>query len=453
MTTSTNLPLDSRLLALVEAEQDRRREVRRTDWRGRECPIPHRPGEYVEGRCVHGRPDQIIPDGSWSVWLALAGRGWGKTRTGAEAVREWSENFNRIALIAPTKGDAREIMVEGESGILAVFPRERPARYIANRYRLEFPSGAFGTIYTADEPDRLRGPQHTKLWADEVAVWKYPEAFDMAMFGLRLGSSPQAVLTTTPKPTKLIKELKARASLEEDPFGRVILSAGSTHDNAANLAPTFLSNIIGRYEGTRLGRQEIYAEVLEDVEGALWNGRMIEETRVRRIPEDVHLVRVSMGIDPATTHGEDADQTGIVVAGKGSNGHYYVLAAEGLRVSPHSWGRRALALSSEYEVDCIVPETNQGGEMVTQVLRQSSNGDRMPRLKPVHAKRGKALRAEPVVALYEQGKVHHVGVFPVLEGEQTAFTGSGAAESDDLVDGLVYALTELAGPRKVIRSY
>ena len=201
--------------------------------------------------------------------MILAGRGWGKTRTGAEAVREWSETHSHIGLIAPTKTDAREIMVEGVAGILAVFPPGRPARYIANRFRLEFPSGSIGTIFTADEPDRLRGPQHTKLWADELAAWRYPEAWDMALLGLRLGDSPQAIITTTPKPTALIRELRDRSRLETDPLGRVVLTQGSTYDNAANLSPAFLSEIVQRYEGTRMGRQELHAEILEEIEGAL----------------------------------------------------------------------------------------------------------------------------------------------------------------------------------------
>lgn len=203
-------------------EADRRLDQSRTDWR------------------TQARPEQRIPDGRWRIWVINAGRGWGKTRTGAETCRSWSESFSHIGLIAPTKNDAREVMVEGVSGILAVFPRHARPRYIANRYRIEFPSGAIGTVFTADEPDRLRGPQHEKLWMDELASWRYPEAFDMAMLGLRLGENPQAVITTTPKRTRLIRELKRRSALESDPLGRVVMTGGSTYENRANLSPEFL---------------------------------------------------------------------------------------------------------------------------------------------------------------------------------------------------------------------
>ena len=378
----------------------------------------------------------------------MAGRGWGKTRTGAEAVREWSERYSRIGLIAATKGDAREIMVEGESGILSVFPPDRPARYIANRLRLEFPSGSIGTIYTADEPDRLRGPQHTKLWADELSVWRYPEAWNMAMLGLRLGDDPQVIATFTPKPTHLVKELRDRSKLEFDPAGRVILTRGSTYENAPNLAPSFLSEIVQKYEGTRLGRQELHAEVLEDIEGALWSTALIEPYRVAVAPD---MARVVVAVDPAVTHGEDSDATGVVVAGKGVDGDYYVMASNELRVSPETWARRVLYQHDAMAGDCIVAEVNQGGDMVTLTLRNVADGRSMPRIKTVHAKKGKVLRAEPVVALYEQGKVHHVGRHDILEDQQTSFPV--ANEHDDLVDAVVYALSELSEPVRRITAY
>jgi predicted phage terminase large subunit-like protein len=431
MTSTGSLP-DSALLALLEAEQERRRRARQYDW------------------SLSGRPDQHLPEGDWRIWLVLAGRGWGKTRTGAEAVRSWSERFSRISLIAPTGDDAREIMVEGESGVLAVFPQDRPARYIANRRRIVFPSGSIGTIYSADEPDRLRGPQHTKVWADELAAWRYPEAWDMAMLGLRLGASPQAIITTTPKPTALVKELRNRSHLETDPLGRVILTRGSTYDNAANLAPAFLSEIVQRYEGTRLGRQELHAEILEEIEGALWTGAMIEAHRVREAPR---MARVIVAVDPATTHGPESDETGITVGGRGEDGDLYVLASEGLRASPETWGSRVLSLYDEHYGAAIVAETNQGGEMVSAVLRAvcARTGRTLPRVITIHAKKAKVLRAEPVVAMYEQGRVHHVGVFPVLEEQQTSFPV--ATEHDDRVDATVYALTELAATKRSITAY
>ena len=432
MLTSTGSSTNSALLALAEAERERRQRIRAHNW------------------TTSARPEQRIPAGDWRIWAILAGRGWGKTRTGAETVREWSESFSHIGLIAPTKNDAREIMVEGVSGILAVFPRERRARYVTNRYRIEFPSGAVGTLFTADEPDRLRGPQHTKLWADEVATWRYPEAWDMAMLGLRLGRSPQAVITTTPKPTTLIKELRDRAALPEDPLGRVVMTRGSTYENEANLSPAFLSEIVQRYEGTRMGRQELHAEILEELEGALWTGQMLDGSRVQHAPA---LVRIVLAIDPATTHGPDSDETGIAVAAKGEDGEYYVLRAEGLRGSPETWGSRVLSLYDDLDCSLIVAETNQGGEMVAAVLRSvcSRTGREVPRIKTVHAKKGKVLRAEPVVALYEQGRVHHVGDLAVLEDQMTSFPV--ASEHDDRLDATVYALTELARERRVITAY
>jgi len=433
---------------LLNAETERRARVRRYDWRGHACPFHTPEDPFVEGSCLHGRPGQVLPDGDWRVWAIMAGRGWGKTRTGAEAVREWSERYSRIGLIAPTKNDAREVMVEGASGILSAFPPDRPARYIANRLRVEFPSGSIGTVYTADEPERLRGPQHTKLWADELAAWRYPEAWTMAMFGLRLGDNPQVIATYTPKPTKLVKELRDRARLDNDPHGRVLLQRGSTYDNRLNLAPSFLSEIVGRYEGTRLGRQELHAEVLEDVEGALWSGSLIEPYRV---PEAPDMVRVVVAVDPAVTHGEDSDATGLVVAGKGVDGDYYVLSSDGLRVSPETWARRTLYVTDQHGADCIVAEVNQGGDLVTLTLRNVADGRPVPRIKKVHAKKGKVLRAEPVVALYEQGKVHHVGSHDALEDQQTSFPI--ANDHDDLVDAVVYALTELSEPVRRVTAY
>lgn len=454
----TSLPPDL-LRTLASAERDRRDRVRRFDWRGVLCPHHSRRVPYVEGKCLHARPGQVLPEGDWRLWLAKAGRGWGKTRVGAEAVREWSENFPRIGLIGPTKDDARDIMVEGESGIVAVFPPDRPARYIANRRRIEFPSGAIGTIYTAEEPERLRGPQHHKLWMDEIASWPYLDsAFDMAMLGLRLGRNPQAVLTSTPKNLKLVKSLVKRARLPEgeiDPLGRVVMTEGTTYENRRNLAEAFVQEVIVKYEGTRLGRQELLAEVLEDVEGALWSGAMIEDGRVPGVPRGVTIIRKVLGIDPATTSGPDSDETGLALAGKGDDGHFYLLRSEGLRVGPNEWASRALAIYDDEEADAIIPETNQGGQMVTETIRNVciSQGRAVPRIRPVHAKKGKALRAEPVVALYEQGKVHHVGVFDVLEDQQTSFVPpGGGVENDDRLDAAVYALTELAVPVRRVEA-
>ncbi len=403
--------------------------------------MAHGPRGYIEGSCTHGRSNQLLPDGLWRLWLVKAGRGWGKTRVGAEAVREWSETNRRVNIIGATMDDARDIMVEGESGILSVFPNERRARYIHNRRLIEYPSGAIGQVFSADEPERLRGPQHYKLWLDEIAAWRYLDmAFDMAMLGLRLGANPQAVLTSTPKAIPLVRSLRDRTRIPpgDDPLGTVIMSEGSTFENEANLAPPFLAELVQKYTGTRMGRQELDAEVLEDIEGALWTSGMIEPYR-RRATEIPELVRIVVAVDPATTHGEDSDYTAIVVAGIDAEREYYVLQSEQLHLTPNGWGSRVFALADKWDADAIVGEVNQGGEMVENTLRNIRRDGW--RWVPVHAKKGKSLRAEPVVGLYEQGRVHHVGMHAAMEDQQTSFPVGN--EHDDLVDANVYALTEL----------
>src|SRR6201997_1799723 len=281
------------------------------------------------------RPEQLPPDGSRRVWLLMAGRGFGKTRCGAEWVRaQVKAGRRRIALVGPTAADARNVMVEGESGILAISPDPERPLYEPSKRRLTWPNGAIATTYSADEPERLRGPQHDAAWCDEIASWRYPEAWDMLMFGLRLGNDPR-VVTTTPKPIKIIRDLIA------DPT--TVITRRSTYDNRANLAPAFMAQIIKKYEGTRLGRQELNAEVLDDVPGALWSRTLIEETRWpphKAVPD---LIRIAVAIDPAATSGEEADETGIIVAGKDADGHGYVLADHSGRYAPTEWARIPIA--------------------------------------------------------------------------------------------------------------
>lgn len=432
---------------MIEAERERRQRIRRYDWRGLECPFHTADEPYVPGRCFHARPNQILPDGDWRLWLAKAGRGWGKTRVGAEAVREWSESYPRIGLVAPTGDDARDIMVEGESGILAVFPPDRPARYIANRRRIEFPSGAIGTLYTADEPERLRGPQHHKLWMDEIASWRYlRSAFDMAMLGLRLGRNPQAVLTSTPKPLPLVKELVARSRLDpgSDPLGRVVMTEGSTYENRANLADAFVREVIVKYEGTRLGRQELNAELLEDTPGALWTHTMIEikaAPQIMRNGESVDdLAAVVVALDPSVTSSDDSDECGIIVAGRGVDGNGYTLADLSARLSPSDWAKRAVRAYYDFSADRIVAEANNGGDLVSTVIAQI---DPTVPVTLVHASRGKRTRAEPVSALYEQHRWFHVRPFPDLEDQMTSYTGEAGLGSPDRMDALVWAATDL----------
>jgi len=327
-------------------------------------------------------------------------------------------------------------MVEGESGLLAIGPPQQRPQYEPTKRRLTWPNGAIATTYSADEPERLRGPQHDAAWCDEIASWRYPEAWDMLMFGLRLGADPRVVVTTTPKPIRIIRELIA------DPT--TVITRGSTYDNRANLAPAFLEQIIRKYEGTRLGRQELNAEILDDVPGALWNRARIEETRWpvhRNVPE---LIRIVIAIDPAVSSGEEADETGIIVAGIDANDHGYVLADQSGRYPPTEWARIAIRLYQQYNADRIVAEVNNGGAMVEATLRVV---DANVSCKAVHASRGKVVRAQPVAALYEQSRIHHVGAFPALEDQMCAFTTdfdrAAAGFSPDRCDALVWAFSEL----------
>jgi len=381
------------------------------------------------------RPSQRPPPGDWRTWLLMAGRGFGKTRSGAEWVRLQVEEgrSQRIALVGPTANDVREVMIEGESGLLAVCnPKFRPL-YESSRRRLTWPNGALAIGYSADEPDRLRGPQHDAAWCDELATWRYPDAWDNLQFGLRLGDDPRIVVTTTPKPVRLIR------TLVEDP--NVIVSRGSTRENRKHLAAAYLRNIIKRYEGTRLGRQEIEAELLDDVAGSLWSRERIESARVTVAPE---FARVVVAIDPAMSAGARSDETGIIVAGRGIDGLAYVLEDGSDRLRPQDWARRAVALYRRFQADRVIGEANNGGDLVEATLRAV---DRDVSYKAVRASRGKVTRAEPVAALYEQGRVKHRGTFAQLEDQMCAFTADFDAKtagySPDRVDALVWALTEL----------
>ena len=392
------------------------------------------------------RPSQLPPAGDWRVWLLLAGRGFGKTRAGAEYVRaRVKQGARRIALVGPTFEDARDIMVEGDSGILAVSPPAEGPRYVPSKRRVVWPNGATAALFSADEPRRLRGPQHDTAWCDELAAWRYPETWDMLMFGLRAGTDPRCVVTTTPRPIRLLRELLA------DP--KVVVTRGTTYDNRRYLAPSFFGQIVRKYEGTRLGRQELEAEILEDLPGALWSRGLIEACRVSHRPTD--LVRVVVAIDPAARSAETSNETGIVVAGKDANGDGWVLADLSGRYQPVEWAKAAIAAYRAHHADRIVAEINNGGDMVEATLRMV---DPNVPFRAVHASRGKIARAEPVATLYEQGKVRHLGAFPILEDQMCAFTrdapwtagwtagvspASSPASSPDRVDALVWALSDL----------
>jgi phage terminase large subunit-like protein len=377
------------------------------------------------------RADQLAPEGNWTTWLVLGGRGAGKTRAGAEWIRDLvdSNGAGRIALVGETLGDVREVMIDGPSGLASLSRVNRP-RYEASRKRLLWPNGAVAQAFSASEPESLRGPQFDAAWADEVAKWRYAEAtFDMLQFGLRLGSRPRQVVTTTPRPVPIVKRL-----LKDE---ATTVTRASTYANRANLAEAFFRSVISRYEGTRLGRQELDAELIEDNPDALWSRGVIDAARVRSAPD---LARIVVAVDPPATSGPKADECGIVVAGVDGAGRAYVLddrSRGGL--TPLTWASRAAKAFRDHKADRIVAESNQGGEMVAAIMRQV-----MPDapLKLVRATRGKWLRAEPVAALYERGLVAHVGALARLEDQMCDFV-AGQSESPDRLDALVWALTDL----------
>lgn len=346
-------------------------------------------------------------------------------------------SHKRIALVAETAADARDVLVEGDSGILSVHPPDFRPNYEPSKRRLTWPNGAVATLYNAVEPDQLRGPQHDAAWCDELAKWRYArETWDMLQFGLRLGDDPRQVVTTTPRPIPLLKEILAAPT--------TVVTKGSTLDNKANLASAFLRQITAKYEGTRLGRQELSAEILDDAPDALWTRAGLDRYRVAfgQLPP---LQRIVVAIDPAAKTNEVQEfgaATGIVVAALGQDGRGYVLDDSTCRESPHGWARRALACRDRYDADCIVGEINNGGEMVEAVIRSA---DPMVAFKAVTASRGKWVRAEPIAALYEQGRISHVGTFPELEDEMVMFGPNGLIgdTSPDRADALVWALTEL----------
>lgn len=379
------------------------------------------------------RPKQLPPDWEWYIWLLLSGRGGGKTRTGVELVRKWAwEGFSPIALVGQTKADVRDTMVEvGDSAILKICPPWFQPDYESSKRRLTFPNGVLAIIYSGDEPEQLRGPQHQKAWVDELAKFKYPqEAWDNLMFGLRIGEKPQAVVTTTPKPIKVIKGLIADK--------RTAVTQGHTLENQDNLAPDFLKYILRKYEGTRLGRQELAGEVLDDNPDALWQRDQIESLRVTEHPD---LARIVVAIDPAVSTGEESSETGIIVAGIAPHMgamHGYILADLTIKGTPKQWATAAVTGYHSNQADRVIGEVNNGGDMVESTVKTI---DKDIPFKQVHASKGKYTRAEPVSALYEQGRIHHVGFFPDLEDQLCEWVPGDV--SPDRLDALVWAITEL----------
>ena len=378
---------------------------------------------------------QAEPKGDWGVWLVMAGRGFGKTRMGAEWVRERAEADGklRIALVGATLSEVRNVMVEGESGMLASAANGVSVEWEPSLKKITWANGAVAHIYSAAEPESLRGPQHHLAWADEIAKWPYGiDAWNNLMFGLRVGVHPQVMATTTPRPVPLIRRL-----LQDRAVQRTV---GRTIDNAANLPESYLRTMQATYGGTRLGRQELDGELIEDADGALWTRDRIEACRVRTAPD---LVRVVIGVDPPASSTGDA--CGIVAAGLCAAGQGWVLADESVSgESPEGWARAVAVAAARWQADRVIAEKNNGGEMVESVLRAADVA--MP-VRLVHASKGKVPRAEPVAALYEKGRIHHAGAFPALEDELCGLIVGGGYEgpgrSPDRADALVWAMTEL----------
>ena len=381
----------------------------------------------------------------WSIYLYLAGRGAGKTRTAAEwlAWQATTLNDTRWAIVAPTFGDVRDVCAEGESGIINILRSYGSlSDYNRSQGAITLINGSKIKLFSADEPDRLRGPQHHGAWCDELAAWRYPDTWDQLQFGMRLGDHPRTVITTTPRPVPLIRNLVGRTD------GSVKVVRGSTFDNAANLAPQALLELQARYAGTRMGRQELYGEILDESDSALWTRSLIEKARIK--PEDAPpYFRVVVAIDPAVTSGEGSDETGIVVAGATPDGHYYILEDATMRGTPENWARKAVEMYKKWKCDRVIGEANNGGDMIEALLRQV---DPTIPYRKVHASRGKRVRAEPVSALSEQLRLHFVGSnFSQLE-DQLVTWEPDSDNSPDRMDAMVWAVSDLMTGSNALRS-
>lgn len=408
--------LQKKLLGLFKRENRRQQqEARRYDWQ------------------QLARKNQLPPPGDWRIWLILAGRGFGKTRTGAETLRQWIREglCRRLALVAETEAEARQVMVEGPSGLLTVHPPSAKIFYEPSKRQIAWPNGAIATCFSAEAYEQLRGPQFDGAWVDELAKFKEAEkVWDQLMFGLRLGQNPRVIVTTTPRPTPLLKRLA------KDPA--VALTKGSTFDNAKNLAKPFLDYIRQHYEKRWLGRQEIYADFVEEEQGALWTPSLLEKARMSFQP--VPLQRLVIAIDPAVSHGAHSDETGIIAAGLTNEGQGVVLEDLSLKGSAEVWIGKAVEAYHRLKADRIVAEVNMGGELVEHLLRSH---DPSISYKPVRALRNKAVRAEPIASLYERGKVWHANAFPELDKQLCSYKPGTTTQSPDRLDALVWALTEL----------
>lgn len=413
--------------------------------------------EWRQSWIMQARPDQLAPRGSWTYWANICGRGWGKTRVGAEDSGYFAAANPgvRIAVVAPTQDDCRSVCFEGESGLLAVIPPELIARNGFSRQLLELrlKNGSLIAGKSAEKPDRLRGPQWHRAWCDELASWgasaagegerkkaaeggksRLQATWDNLMFGLRLGAHPKVVITTTPRPLDFLRKM-ARDK-------RTHLTTGNTFENEANLAATTLQLLRDVFDGTRKGRQELYAEILEAVEGALWSQDLIDSHRIRGATDRSEYTRIVVAIDPAVTSEDHSDETGIIVEGRHKSGEIHVLEDSSGTYAPHEWARAALSAYSRWQANTFIAEVNQGGDLVESNLRAEANGISFA-YKGVRAKRGKYLRAEPVSSAYQKGRIKHVGHFAKLEKQMTSFAGSTGEDSPDRLDAHVYGATEL----------
>lgn len=393
------------------------------------------------------RKPQLAPKGKWNKWLYLGGRGTGKTRSGAEWCHEKVRSGRRLgAAVAPTAADARDVMVEGPAGLLATCPLDlQPILYEPSKRKVTYANGAEIHHYSAEKPNQLRGPQHDFTWGDELCYWKYvQDTYDNLILANRLPPDPQLMISTTPRPLKLLKKIMGMETTK--------ITTSSTFDNIKNLATAFIEEITAQYEGTRLGRQELYAEILDDIIGALWNHAMLDELRIDKGVSDPRfnlpdMQRIVVSVDPAVSKTETSAETGIIVAGIGPcmcfgspEMHGFVLADRTVRGSPKEWGTRVAVAVAEFDADLVVAEVNNGGDLVEANLRAI---DPLIPFKAVHASRGKYKRAEPVAALDEQGRIHHVGLYPELEDQMCMMLPEGSPDLVDRADARVWAFTEL----------
>lgn len=416
---STIMSAREKIIALILTEMERRKtEHHRYVWHS------------------HARPNQLPPEGNWRTWLILAGRGFGKTRTGAETIRHWvqSGRYRRIALIAGSISEGRRVMVEGESGLMAVHPTAEKPVFEASKRQLTWKNGAIATLFGAESFEQLRGPQFDCAWIDEMAKFRQPqEVWSQLMLSLRLGQDPRCLVTTTPRPIPFLQQLL------ENPDTAV--TRGTTFDNQQNLAPAFIDQIIKQFQGTSMGAQELYAEILSQRQGALWSRQMI---RYQEPPMDAAgnwlLERIVIAVDPATTHHEGSDETGIMIVGIDAQKQAYVMEDLSARLSPGDWGRRVVEAYWRYKADRVVAEVNKGGDLVERILRAI---DGSISYKAVRATRGKATRAEPIAALYEQQRVFHVRPLRDLETQICAYIPGVTGKSPDRLDAMVWAVTDL----------